>query len=108
MAVAFYQGEPWWLSREEEQLLERENTKHVEMSVIRERVLQAMDLDLPEEKRISMSASQVLTCVGITHPTNPQAKECGQTLRQHFGAPKKINGIMKWRVPIDPNSVAPG
>ena len=108
IAEAYERGEQWWLTREEEQMLEQENSLHTQVSITSERVLETMDFDLPEAHWSNMSASQVLAAAGFKNPTNPQARECGYALRQHFGEPKKIRGIMKWRVPIDSHLVSIG
>lgn len=100
LAVDFQKGEPWWLTQKEEQWLEEHNKDHRRVSVIRDRVLEALDLDLPEESRPAMTTTEVLQKVGINKPTNPQAKECAGALRECLGEPKKINGKMKWRVPL--------
>ena len=47
-----------------------------------------------------MTASDVLHHVGVTNPTNPQARECGQVLRDLYGEPKKSKGLDRWRVPF--------
>lgn len=104
MAIAFGQGQQWWLTHDEERQLEQENSKHAAVSVIGEKVLHVMNSDLPTEQWTNMSASAILEYAGIRNPTNTQARECGHTLRQCYGEPKKIKGIMKWRVPINPNS----
>ncbi len=95
------QGATWWLTPDEDRLLDELNQAHKSVSVIEERVLSILNDDLATDKWKYMSASEVLQVAGIRSPTNPQARECGGVLRVKYGQPKKINGIMKWRVPID-------
>jgi putative DNA primase/helicase len=47
-----------------------------------------------------MSASDLLRWIGYKNPTNPQCRECGGILRELLGDPKKIQGIYKWRIPV--------
>lgn len=103
--VKLKQGSTWWLTPEEEKRLEKQNLAHKSVSVIEERVLDSLIDDLPDNRWQNMSASEVLQAAGISHPTNPQARECGALLRHRYGPPKKIQGIYKWRVPIDSNRV---
>ena len=101
MAVDFHKGEPWWLTQAEEECLEKMNKEHRSVSVIRERVLQAIDLDrVNEEKLPAMSTIELMERAGIKSPTNAQCKECTGILREYLGASKKINGIQKWRIPL--------
>lgn len=99
----FAAGERWWLTRDEEELLESNNRWHEAVNVIEETLLQAIEPELPEEDWTRLTASEVLHHLGYSRPTNPQARDCGTVLRKHFGDPKKINGIYKWRVPFRPD-----
>lgn len=99
--VEYENGEQWWLTTEEEDLLEALNQDHRVVSVIEERVLPVLDLSRKNEDGLpAMTATELLIKLGFKHATNPQAKECGSILRHHLGEPKKIKGIMKWRIPI--------
>jgi hypothetical protein len=100
LAVDFHKNEPWWLTPEEEQWLELQNMDHRRISVVRERVMAAIDLDIALDKRPAMTPTEVLTSVGFDRPTNTQAKECAGVLREQFGDSKRINGSNKWRVPL--------
>ncbi|RDH82470.1 MAG: hypothetical protein DIZ80_09265 [endosymbiont of Galathealinum brachiosum] len=97
------QGATWWLTEIEEKQLDEQNQTHKSVSVIEERVLTILNHNLPKDKWKNMSASKVLQAAGIQSPSNPQARECGSILRGLYGQPKKIQGIMKWLVPIDLN-----
>jgi predicted P-loop ATPase len=101
VAVDFKNGEQWWLTPKEEKLLESQNQNHRAISVIQERVLEAIDLDRASNEHLpAMTPTMLLREVGISNPTNSQAKECAALLREHFGEPKKIQGFNKWRVPL--------
>jgi putative DNA primase/helicase len=47
----------------------------------------------------AMAAIDVLRELDYEKPTNGQCRDCAAILREHFGEPKKIKGIMKWRIP---------
>ncbi|HMW40486.1 MAG TPA: VapE family protein [Saprospiraceae bacterium] len=101
LAVDFNRGEPWWLTSDEEKLLEIQNAGHRAISVIRDRVLDAVDLSKSKETNLpAMTPTQMLREIGISNPTNQQSKECAAVLRELFGESKRINGQNKWRVPI--------
>ena len=101
MTIDFHAGEQWWLTKEEEALLEKQNKEHRSMSVIAERVLGAIDLKRVNEPNLpAMSPSELLIKIDIKNPTNTQFKECATVLREHIGESKRINGINKWRVPL--------
>ena len=43
----------------------------------------------------------VILCTGYSNLVNEaQARECGTALRELLGEPKKIGGLMMWRVPL--------
>ena len=107
LTVDFHKGDPWWLTPEEEQMLEVQNRNYRRVSVIRELVLDALDLNLPEDDLPAMTATEVLQKVGFNKPTNSQAKECAAALREYLGEPKKIRGRIKWRVPLRKDQWAP-
>lgn len=97
--IDFNNGAHWWLTSEEEQLLESQNKHHRVISVIRERVLGVIDRTHNGNVR-ALTPIELLQEIGIQHPTNPQCKECAAVLREFFGDPKRINGANKWRVPL--------
>ncbi len=101
-AVDIKNGKEWWLTMDEERWLEEQNKDHRSVSVIRERVLSALDLETRIEPHLlpAMTPSELLIEIGINNPTNPQSRECGGVLREHYGDPKKINGQFKWRVSL--------
>jgi len=101
LAVDLKNGAEWWLTPEEEQILESCNEEHQATSSIRELVLDGIDFE-NEKNTEPMSASEVLKRLGVEHPTNPQCRECGAVLREKLGNPKKIKGIFRFRISIKP------
>ena len=101
LALDFHNGKEWWLNQHEEALLNFQNKDHRSMSVIRERLLEKIDLELiGKDGNPAMSAIGVLIDLGYDKPTNPQCKEAAAILREMCGEPKKNRGIMKWRIPL--------
>lgn len=102
LARDFAAGEQWWLTPEEEHLLEECNGAHLNVSTIREELQECLDTTRqPCDTDKYNSASEVLKSVlGYERPTNPQAKECAACLREWFGEPKRVRGSQKWRVPL--------
>ncbi len=94
-------GESWRLQPDEQAALDKVNLAHRTVSAIRERVWSLLDIDKRDSERLpALTASDVLGRLGYKTPTNPQCKECASALREFLGEPKKINGSMKWRVPM--------
>lgn len=101
LAVDFQNGAQWWLTREEEQLLELHNKEHRNVSAIRERILEALDLDHVNDSGLpALTPTQLLQKLDIKNPTNTQSKECASVLREFVGESKKIQGQYKWRIPF--------
>jgi len=100
IATDFQKGEAWWLDRNEEKLLEEHNNEHRAVSVIRERLMGAIDHAGSISEPKAYSATTALQKVGVERPSNQQCKEAGGILRELYGDPKKIQGIYKWRVPF--------
>lgn len=93
-------GETWWLTDDEEALLNDLNSRHSTASPVAERLAEMVDIDrIGSEGLDAMSATQVLEWLQLPL-TNPMAREAGAALRSLLGDPKKINGTMKWRVPV--------
>jgi predicted P-loop ATPase len=101
-------GEPWWLADNEEGLLEVMNSRHAAVSPVAEKLADAIEHDLIGAPCLdAMSATEVAETLGFP-ATIPMARETGAALRALLGGPKKIGGIMKWRVPWkDSNGVKP-
>lgn len=101
MAVEFERGEQWWLTSDEETHLEHYNQAHRVISVIADRVLQAIDLSRSGAPNLpAMTPSALLIRIGIRNPSNAQAKECAAILREYLGSSKRVNGRDSWRVPL--------
>lgn len=101
LAIDFENGAQWWLTPEEELVLEQQNNAHRVVSAVRERIMNAVDMaDTSRAHLPPMTSIEVLVAIGINFPTNPQCKECASILRELFGESKKINGKVSWRVPL--------
>lgn len=101
LAIDFKNGAQWWLTPQEELVLEQHNNAHRVVSAVRERIINAIDTDYPVGAYVpAMTAIEVLQAIGINFPGNPQCKECAGILRELFGESKKINGKVTWRVPL--------
>jgi len=101
IAVDFKDGEEWWLSSPVERCLEDFNKLHRSVSVLRERILEAVDLDRAQDEKLpAMTPTELLRTIGINSPTNAQCKECASILRELFGESRRIKGLNKWRVPL--------
>jgi hypothetical protein len=103
-------GASWWLKPKQDTQLEELNQSHKAISALEEQLLEVWNMELPEDKRKYMSASEQLRFIGIRTFSNPQCRDCGAINRKYFGPPKKIRGIMKWKVPLDtsdPTSIFP-
>lgn len=108
IAVDFNAGQQWWLTPEEEKLLEEHNKQHRSVSVIEERMLDAIDLSKKDGANLpAMTATQLLLHIGIKNPTNPQSKECAAVLRSLLGDSKRIHGANKWRIPLKQQTWTP-
>ena len=101
LAADLTQGTQWWLTADEEALLEAENAKHRSFSLVRERLEDIIDREVVDTSGVkALTASEVLELAGFDRPTNPQAKECAGLLREWFGDSRRINGRDRWRVPL--------
>ena len=99
IAVEFHAGAQWWLTQDEEMQLALVNRDHRVVSMVRERLMAAINVDAPEgAKPKAMTAIEMLQESGIDRPTNPQCKECASILRELYGDPKKVQGRYVWRV----------
>lgn len=69
--------------------------------MVRDSVLEVIDFEGSDSGPTrKLTATEVLKLADIDFPTIGQAKECGALLRSRFGPPKKIQGIMRWTLPI--------
>ena len=96
----YKQGEEWWLTKEEEQLLESQNLQHRSVSVIRDLIGERLDFNAPKEKYIKETASGVLRLIDFEPVNNKTARECGSILRNYFGPNTgSTHGSATWMVP---------
>ncbi len=99
-------GETWWLADGEEAILEELNSRHAVVSPIAEKLAVAIDHDrIGAEGLPAFTATEVVEKLEFT-PTMATAREAGAALRKLIGRPKKLQGIMKWRVPFDDHASA--
>ena len=109
-AIDYDKGEPWWLTDDEEAMLERLNRDHRVVSAIRERIEDVLDLELKTDPHNpAMTPTELLTTIlGMARPTNAQCRDCGAALRELLGDPKRIQGRDKWRIPLRRGSAGEG
>jgi putative DNA primase/helicase len=101
LAVELANGEQWWLTAAEEAQLALWNVRHQSVSVIREKILERLDLERADDgNQPRMTAIELLEHLGLQRPTNAQCRECGSILRELVGAPKRIKGREKWKIPL--------
>jgi putative DNA primase/helicase len=101
LAAYFERGDEWWLTAEEEALLEEHNQDHRANSVLRDLLLEVVDIERPVSDRDPYkSTTDLFGLLNYKNPKNPDAKELTGILREYFGEPKKIRGTMRWRIPM--------
>jgi len=101
LALDFQAGAQWWLTKDEEALLELHNSEHRSVSLMRERVNGLLDLKrIGEPGNPSLGSVEMLTRLGYDRPTNGDTKELTAVLRELLGDSKKVNGTQKWRIPL--------
>lgn len=101
LALDFHAGAQWWLTKDEEVLLEKHNTAHRSVSLMRERLMAAIDLTrVGQPGNLSKGTVEMLASLGYDRPTNGDTKELTALLRELLGESKKINGTQKWRIPF--------
>lgn len=103
LAVRLRAGDQWWLTPDEECELAFRNERHRAISVVEELLNEIVDWERDDlEYCEKVNTTSLLKRAGIDNPTNPQMKECAALLRSRFGDPSRIQGVMKWRVPLKP------
>lgn len=101
LALDFHAGAQWWLTKDEEALLEHHNSDHRSVSLMRERLMDVIDLNLiGQPGNLSLGSVEMLERLGYDRPTNGDTKELTAVLRELLGPSKKVNGTQKWRVPL--------
>lgn len=100
LAVDLDNGAEWWLTKDEESLLERHNSEHRSVSLMRERLIAELDMTRRDESsNPSMGTVEVLSQLGYDRPSNGDTKELTGLLREILGPSRKVNGTQKWRMP---------
>ena len=100
LASDFHAGAQWWLTKDEEALLEKHNGEHRSVSLMRDRLMEILDLSrIGQPGNPSMGTVDMLAELGYDHPTNGDTKELTAVLRELLGNSKKVNGTQKWRIP---------
>ncbi len=101
LAVDVNDGAQWWLTGDEERLLEQHNSQHRSISLIRERLMEVVDLNRAGEPGLpAIGTVEMLQKIGVTHPSNGDTKELTAILRELFGESKRHGGTQKWRIPF--------
>lgn len=101
LALDVEAGVQWWLTPDEERLLEQHNSQHRSISLVRERLMGIVDMDRVGEPGLeAIGTVELFRKMGVDYPTNGDTKELTAILRELFGASKKYGGTMKWRVPL--------
>jgi len=101
VAVDFHNGNQWWLTDEENDMLEQCNQQYRAVSKIRDKINEYVDTTVtPSREHQSFTATSLLEHVGIKSPTNSECRECGSILREIFGVDYFRPGVKAWRVPI--------
>jgi len=97
----FLDGEQWWLTADEEAQLNELNRDHRGGSVVRDQVMDVIDeTQLGQITNPYKTPTEVLIAAGIRNPTTPMAKECAGLLRELGIEPARVNGSMRYRVPL--------
>lgn len=103
LAVQLEAGEQWWLTSEEEQLLDQQNSAYLAVSVVRDRLSQYLDYASrkvePHEVE-HMTTTQILECIGFKAPSTAQVREATPIFRAEFGPRKKVQGKEGWKIPF--------
>lgn len=100
LALDVEAGAQWWLTKAEEVLLEHHNSDHRSVSLMRERLMEFIDLTrLGHPDNTNIGTVELLAKLGYKFPTNGDTKELTALLRELIGPSKKINGTQKWRMP---------
>jgi len=103
MAVDFANGEQWWLTDEENEMLEQCNQQYRAVSKIRDKINEYVDVKAtPSGKDQMFTATTLLEHMGVKSPTNSECRECGSILREYFGGLAIRAGAKAWRVPMVP------
>lgn len=95
--------EQWWLTSEEDALLEDANKEFRSVNAIRDMIYEALEFELPKDRWKRMSAIEILKSLDIDKPSNTQCKDAASTLRElepKIGPATRSQGKTRWLVPI--------
>lgn len=87
IATYYKQGVQWWLTKEEEILLEQSNKQFIEENRFTAILHEKFDWNSP--KTTQLTNTQALAACGITIPSKNDINEIAKLLRSWFGEPKK-------------------
>lgn len=105
LAVRLRAGDQWWLTPDEERELAFRNERHRALSVVEELLNEVVDWENDDPDACTkLNTTSLLKLAGIDRPTNTQMKECAAILRSHLGDSSRIQGVVKWRVPVRPGA----
>lgn len=101
LRVDFDNGAIWWLTKEEEALLNDSNRNHNATSLIRDGIMELVDPDrIGAHDAVRMAGKDVLRRIGIEEPRQGQYREARAVLVSLLGEPKRYQGTDKWLVPL--------
>ena len=101
LLIAFRKGKQWWLTDDDEVMLEAFNREHRKVSAIRDLIANFLEVNRRDDAKVcALTATAILGLIGYEHPTNPQLKECNSALRELLGEPKRSKGQNRWRIPM--------
>lgn len=101
LAVDVQEGAQWWLTADEERLLEQHNSDHRSISLVRERLMAVVDMARVGDPGVeAIGTVELFGKMDVKFPTNGDTKELTAILRELFGSSKKHGGTQKWRVPL--------
>ncbi len=90
MATYYKQGAIWWLTKEEEALLENSNKQFVEENRFAAILHNKIDWNSP--KNTHLTTHDALVACGIAIPTKSDRNEMAKLLKDWFGEAKRSNG----------------
>jgi len=98
----FEAGEQWWLTPEEEAMQAASNQDFEVESPIRDKILETYDFDNKNllSKGPELTASGVLSDIGITNPNSSDATKAGIILRKLGLTPIKKGGCKVYQMPV--------
>lgn len=91
-------GEQWWLTPEEEDLLDSYNESFKAVDLVEEMILAWLGPKLESRSDAFMSAADVLAFVKYPNINSSTSRDAGRVLRKLYGEPRKSSGKMGWDV----------